>query len=225
MQIKDLPKSERPQEKLIYSGASSLSSSELLALIIRTGNRDKSAIQLAEDVLAYSNNESGGIYNIEVNELQNITGIGVAKACSVVATIELARRLSFNKGEKKSLIKNASDAAEMLMKKLRYEKKEHLIMLVLNMKCEVEAEITISIGALDHTIMHPREILSKALKRSAAAILIAHNHPSGDPTPSQDDISSTKKLIDASEMVGIRVLDHIIIGDGVFLSMRGERLI
>lgn len=112
MQIKDLPKSERPQEKLIYSGASSLSSSELLALIIRTGNRDKSAIQLAEDVLAYSNNESGGIYDIEVNELQNITGIGVAKACSVVATIELARRLSFNKREKKSLIKNASDAAE-----------------------------------------------------------------------------------------------------------------
>lgn len=225
MQIKNLPKNERPEEKLIYSGAGSLSSSELLALIIRTGSRDKSAVQLAEDILAYANDEAGGINNIEVNELQNITGVGVAKACSVAATIEFAKRMTSNRRELRTAVRSAIDASDMLMSKLRYEKKEHLIMLILNTKCEVEAEITVSIGALDHTIMHPREILGKALKRSAAAILLAHNHPSGDPTPSKEDILSTKKLIEAADIVGIKVVDHIIIGDGKFISMRGEQLI
>lgn len=225
MQIKDLPQNERPEEKLIYSGAKTLSSSELLALIIRTGSKDKSAVQLAEDVLAYANNEAGGINNIEINELQNIAGIGVAKACSVAATIELAKRMSNGKRGERKAVRTARDASDLLMNKLRHEKKEHLIMLILNTKCEVEAEITVSIGALDHTIMHPREILGKALKRSAAAILIAHNHPSGDPTPSRDDVKATNKLIKAADIVGIKVLDHIVIGDGRFISMKAEQLI
>lgn len=225
MQIKDLPQNERPEEKLIYSGAKTLSSSELLALIIRTGSKDKSAVQLAEDVLAYANNEAGGINNIEINELQNIAGIGVAKACSVAATIELAKRMSNGKRGERKAVRTARDASDLLMNKLRHEKKEHLIMLILNTKCEVEAEITVSIGALDHTIMHPREILGKALKRSAAAILIAHNHPSGDPTPSRDDVEATNKLIKAADIVGIKVLDHIVIGDGRFISMKAEQLI
>lgn len=225
MQIKDLPQNERPEEKLIYSGAKTLSSSELLALIIRTGSKDKSAVQLAEDVLVYANNEAGGINNIEINELQNIAGIGVAKACSVAATIELAKRMSNGKRGERKAVRTARDASDLLMNKLRHEKKEHLIMLILNTKCEVEAEITVSIGALDHTIMHPREILGKALKRSAAAILIAHNHPSGDPTPSRDDVEATNKLIKAADIVGIKVLDHIVIGDGRFISMKSEQLI
>lgn len=225
MQIRDLPLDERPQEKLIFKGASNLSTPELLALIIRTGSRDKSAVQLAEDVFAYASNESGGINNIEVNELQNIRGIGVTKACSIAATIELAKRLSFAKKPDRIQIRTAEDAAEILMQRLRYEKKEHLILFILNTKCEVEAEITVSIGDLNHTIMNPREILSKALKRSAAAILLAHNHPSGDPEPSQDDINSTIQLIKAGQLVGIRVLDHIIIGDGRFVSLRAEGML
>lgn len=225
MQIKNMPVYERPQEKLIYRGVSALSTSELLALIIRTGSHNKSAVQLAEDVMAYSSEEFGSLSASDVNELTEIDGIGTTKACSVIASIELAKRLSENASSDRRIITSPGDAAELVMDALRYEKREHLVELILNAKCEVESRVTISIGELSATSVHPREVFNPAIRRSAAGIIIVHNHPSGDPSASQEDIGSTRRLREAADIIGIKLLDHIIIGDGVYTSLKAEGML
>lgn len=226
MHIKDMPVNERPQEKLLYGGVSSLSTAELVALIIRTGNGDKSAVQLAEDVLSYASSESGSLGRIDARELTNIDGIGVTKACSIIASIELAKRISHNDilNKKQSML-STSEAAGILMEELRHEKREHLVAYLLNSKCEIEAKETISIGALSTTTIHPREVLSPAIRRGAAGIIIAHNHPSGDPTPSREDIEATMRIAEAAKIVGIKLLDHIIVGNSRYVSLKDEGII
>ena len=225
MQIKKMPACERPQEKMLFRGAEGLSTSELLALIIRTGSRSKSAIQLAEEIISYSSAEAGQLGCAEVKELTRIEGIGISKACSIVASIELAKRFSEKGADRRRTVSGPGDVSDMLMDSLRYEKKEHLIALMMNAKCEVESRVTISIGELSATSVHPREVFNPAIRRSAAGIIIAHNHPSGDPTPSREDITSTARLREASEIIGIKLLDHIIIGDGKYTSMKAEGLL
>ena len=218
MRIKDIPQEERPKEKLMYAGAESLSTSELLALIIRTGNSSKSAVQLADDVLAYSAKELGSL-----READEIDGIGSTKACSIVASLELARRLLGREtDEPRVSMKNPESVANLLMEDMRGLKQEHLVALLLNAKCEIESRITVSIGELTSTVVHPREVFRPAIRKGAAGIILAHNHPSGDPTPSQDDIQSTKRIMEVSKLVGIRLLDHLIIGDGRYISLRNE---
>lgn len=223
MRIKDIPQEERPKEKLMYAGAESLSTSELLALIIRTGNSSKSAVQLAEDVLAYSAKELGSLREADVQELTEIDGIGSTKACSIVASLELARRLLGRESDESRVsMKNPESVANLLMEDMRGLKQEHLVALLLNAKCEIESRITVSIGELTSTVVHPREVFRPAIRKGAAGIILAHNHPSGDPTPSQDDIQSTKRIMEVSKLVGIRLLDHLIIGDGRYISLRNE---
>lgn len=223
MRIKDIPQEERPKEKLMYAGAESLSTSELLALIIRTGNSNKSAVQLAEDVLAYSAKELGSLREADVQELTEIDGIGSTKACSIVASLELARRLLARESDESRIsMKNPESVANLLMEDMRELKQEHLVALLLNAKCEIESRITVSIGELTSTVVHPREVFRLAIRKGAAGIILAHNHPSGDPTPSQDDIQSTKRIMEVSKLVGIRLLDHLIIGDGRYISLRNE---
>lgn len=223
MRIKDIPQEERPKEKLMYAGAESLSTSELLALIIRTGNSSKSAVQLAEDVLAYSAKELGSLREADVQELTEIDGIGSTKACSIVASLELARRLLGRESDESRIsMKNPESVANLLMKDMRGLKQEHLVALLLNAKCEIESRITVSIGELTSTVVHPREVFRPAIRKGAAGIILVHNHPSGDPTPSQDDIQSTKRIMEVSKLVGIRLLDHLIIGDGRYISLRNE---
>lgn len=223
MRIKDIPQEERPKEKLMYAGAESLSTSELLALIIRTGNSSKSAVQLAEDVLAYSAKELGSLREADVQELTEIDGIGSTKACSIVASLELARRLLGREtDEPRVSMKNPESVANLLMEDMRGLKQEHLVALLLNAKCEIESRITVSIGELTSTVVHPREVFRPAIRKGAAGIILVHNHPSGDPTPSQDDIQSTKRIMEVSKLVGIRLLDHLIIGDGRYISLRNE---
>ena len=223
MRIKDIPQEERPKEKLMYAGAESLSTSELLALIIRTGNSSKSAVQLAEDVLAYSAKELGSLREADVQELTEIDGIGSTKACSIVASLELARRLLGRESDESRIsMKNPESVANLLMEDMRGLKQEHLVALLLNAKCEIESRITVSIGELTSTVVHPREVFRPAIREGAAGIILAHNHPSGDPTPSQDDIQSTKRIMEVSKLVGIRLLDHLIIGDGRYISLRNE---
>lgn len=223
MRIKDIPQEERPKEKLMYAGAESLSTSELLALIIRTGNSSKSAVQLAEDVLAYSAKELGSLREADVQELTEIDGIGSTKACSIVASLELARRLLGRESDESRIsMKNPESVANLLMEDMRGLKQEHLVALLLNAKCEIESRITVSIGELTSTVVHPREVFRLAIRKGAAGIILAHNHPSGDPTPSQDDIQSTKRIMEVSKLVGIRLLDHLIIGDGRYISLRNE---
>lgn len=223
MHIKEMPASERPQEKLLYGGASGLSNSELLALIIRTGTGDKSAVRLADEVISYASNNIGSLGAAEVRELTEIDGIGEAKACSIVAAMELSRRIKSEKqSERLTKVRDSLDVAEILMEELMYEKRELFVALNLNAKLQVESKYTVSIGNVDSAPVHPREVFAPAIRRGASAVVVAHNHPSGDPTPSPQDIEVTKRLMDASEIIGIRLLDHLIIGNGVFTSMKTE---
>lgn len=226
MQIKEMPTVERPQEKLLYRGVSSLSNSELLALVIRTGTSSKSSIQLAEDVLSYAFNNIGSLGRAEVQELTNIDGIGEAKACSIVASMELAKRMYIdNASHKRIVLRDCTDVVNLLMEEMLFEKRELLMALLLNVKGEVESKEIISIGELSATNVHPREVLSPAIRKGAAAIVIAHNHPSGDPTPSDEDILATRRLLEAAKIVGINLVDHVIIGNGRYTSLKAEGVI
>lgn len=223
MQIKKMPEGERPQEKMLYAGAGCLSNSELLALIIRTGTEDKSAVRLADDVITYTNNYTGGLDTAEVGELIKINGIGCAKACSIVAAVELSKRLiSCRQNAHRVTLRDSRQVADLLTEEMMLEKREIFMALNLNSKLQVESKSTISIGNIDSAPVHPREVFGPAIRRGAAAVVVAHNHPSGDPTPSMQDIEITKRLIKASEILGIRLLDHVIIGNGCFISMKNE---
>ena len=223
MQIKEMPENERPQEKLVYGGASGLSNSELLALIIRTGTNDKSAVRLADEVISYANANIGDLGMAEVRELTEIDGIGEAKACSIVAAMELSKRLTSDRQSAvRRRVRDSRQVAELLKEEMVCEKRELFMTLNLDTKLRVESKSVISIGNADSAPVHPREVFGPAVRRGASAVIVAHNHPSGDPTPSSQDIEVTKRLIAASEVIGIRLLDHVIIGNGVFTSMRSE---
>jgi DNA repair protein RadC len=223
MQIKKMPEAERPQEKMLYGGAGSLSNSELLALIIRTGTGDKSAIRLADEVISYADGFAGGLGAAEVRELTEIDGIGEAKACSIVAAIELSKRLiSGHQGAVRPRLRDSAQVAELLLEEMMYEKRELFMTINLNSKMQVESKSVISIGNLDSAPVHPREVFGPAIRRGAAAVVVAHNHPSGDPSPSPQDIEVTERLISASKILGIRLIDHVIVGSGCFTSMKSE---
>ena len=225
MHIKKMPETERPQEKMLYGGAGALSNSELLALIIRTGTGDKSALRLADEVISYADENTGGLGAAEVRELTAIDGIGEAKACSIVAAMELSKRMvSGHRSAVRARIRDSRQVAEILMNEMMYEKREFFMAINLNSKMQVESKSVISIGSLDSAPVHPREGFGPAVRRGAAAVVVAHNHPSGDPTPSPQDIEVTKRLIKASEVLGIKLIDHVIVGNGCFTSMKSEGL-
>lgn len=215
----ELPIEERPRERLLQAGAETLSTSELLALVLGTGTRGESAIAVGERVLSHV----GGLrelLDVQVSELRQVSGVGVAKAVTILAAIELGRRLHISVGAPAQKITSPQDAAGYLMEKLRFLRKEHFVTIHLDTKHHILGEEVVSIGSLNASIVHPREIFKTAVKRSAAAIICAHNHPSGDPTPSQEDIDVTKRLVAAGTILGVEVLDHIVIGDKRYISLR-----
>jgi DNA repair protein RadC len=226
MQIKDMPARERPQEKLMFAGAGSLSNSELLALIIRTGTSEKSSVQLAEEVIAYADSITGGLGKADARELTGIEGIGEAKACSIIAAIELSKRIIAERVMETSCrLNDSTDVADLLMKEMMYEDREFFMALYLNTRMKVESKSIISIGGLDMALVHPREVFAPAVRRGAAAVIVAHNHPSGDPEPSEEDILLTNRLLESSRILGIRLVDHVIIGSGRYTSFRDAGLI
>jgi len=225
MYIKELPQNERPREKMMSCGISYLSNSELIAILLRTGTKNKSALGLAEEILSMENNGILFLSECAPEQLAAIKGIGTAKACQILAGIELGRRISTKPREKKTKVNCPESIASLFMEEMRYYKKEVFNVLMLNTKGEIIGTEKISVGDLSSTVIHPREVFLPAIKRSAAAVAFAHNHPSGDPAPSGDDITTTKKLIDAGKIIGIAVWDHIIIGDGKYVSFREEKLI
>ena len=217
--IKDIPADMRPREKLLRYGPGILSQQELLAIIIRTGSRDANAIQLAESIL-YQFQDLRGLYSASVEELcAAASGVGQAKAAQVKAALELGRRLS-QQDSQVVRIKSPQDAAAWVMEDLRYLQHEQFRILLLNTKNIIIAWEEVSRGSLNSSIVHPREVFARAIKRSAAAVILVHNHPSGDPTPSQEDINLTRRLVEVGHLVGIEVLDHLVIGDGVFASLK-----
>jgi DNA repair protein RadC len=222
--IKELPEEERPREKLIKYGAESLTNAELLALIIRIGNRERTAVELAQDIL----NHYGGIKGLNysgIADLISIKGVGKAKAVQIMAVLELSKRLAALNSDEKEVIKTPEDVANLVMPELRFFTQEVFKLVLLDIKNQVLALPVISKGGLSSSIVHPREVFKEAIKKSAAAVILVHNHPSGIPEPSKDDIKITRRLIDAGNIIGIDVLDHIIIGDGIYLSMKEKGII
>lgn len=222
MKIKNLPPTERPVEKCISYGIESLSNYELLAILLGSGNREKSAIGLAEEIIARDKSGIRYLMDTSIEELMQISGVGEKKAARIAAALELGKRISSFKPERKFRIDIADDVADILMEDMRYDKKESLKAILLNVKKEVISVETISIGGLSNAPVHPRDIFSPAIKKGASAIILAHNHPSGDPTPSDADIAATRSVIDSGKTLGIYVLDHVIIGDNRFTSMAEE---
>lgn len=218
LKIKDLQQEDKPRERLKSYGADRLTNRELLAIIINSGSKQFSSIDCANQVLKLVN-QLRDLRHLTLPELLSVNGIGEKKALTILAVIELAKRMHSNTVLDKIEINEPQDVANYLMEKLRYLKQEHFVALLLNTKNQIIHEQSIFIGSLNMSIVHPRDLLREAVKHSAASIVIAHNHPSGDPTPSLEDIKTTKRLLYCCDLMGIDLLDHIIIGDGEFISL------
>ena len=222
MKIKDLPKSDRPREKLIAKGVENLKDAELLAILLRTGTTGKNAIEIASQILSkYSKKR---LLQMTYNDLSKISGIDSAKATTLLAAFELSKRALEVNDTNLPVISDAKDAVAQLSD-MRDLKKEHLVALYLNAKNQLVHKETISMGTLNANLVHPREVFEPALKYSAAQIIAAHNHPSGDPKPSEDDLEVTKRLIEAGKMMGIELMDHVIVSKNSHFSFKEEKLL
>lgn len=223
--IKDIPIDDRPRERLIKFGPEALSNAELLAIILRVGTKSESAIAMANRIISSSKEGLKFLSTATIEELSDIKGIGEAKAAQIKASLELGKRLKSFRASTKVKINSPEDVAEIVMEDMRYLRKEHLRVLFLNTKNIVSDVKDLSIGSLNSSVVHPREIFSEAIRKSSSSIIICHNHPSGDPTPSQEDIAITKRLLEVGKLVGIDLLDHVIIGDGKFVSLKEKGIL
>ncbi|MCG3089248.1 RadC family protein [Sporosarcina cyprini] len=219
MMIRDVHISDRPRERLIRQGASSLSNQELIAILLRTGTKEESVLMLANRILS-SFDKIQDLREATIEEMMSVKGVGQAKAVQILAAVEIGKRLYQKHTQGRYTIRSPEDAAAYLMTDMSTLQQEHFVVLFLNVKNEVLHKQTVFIGSLNSSIVHPREIFREAVKRSAASIIVAHNHPSGHPAPSPEDIEVTKRLVEAGSIVGIDLLDHVIIGDHRFISLK-----
>lgn len=215
---------DKPRERLMTYGAEQLTNQELLAIIINTGIKDENVLEVSNKLLNLVDNIRE-LRHLTLQELRGVKGIGEKKAITLLAMIELAVRMHTHSLEDKVRIKSPQCVADLLMERMRYYTQEHFIALYLNTKNVVIHEEVIFKGSLNASIVHPREVFKSAVKRSAANIIVCHNHPSGDPTPSVEDIEATKRLMNCGTLFGIELLDHIIIGDGTFVSIKEKGLV
>lgn len=239
IKIKELPEDERPYEKLELYGEKKLSNAELLAIIIKTGTKESTSIELANKILLLQNDKNLEmssqshlkkslqddnsllqlLQNISIEELMKIKGIGKVKAIQIKAVCELAKRMSKPNCSKKVKVSCTQDVANLVMDELRFEKVEFVKLILLNAKNIVIKIVDISKGSTNSALVEPKEILYEAIKTSAPRIILVHNHPSGDSTPSIADIEMTKRLYSAANLIGIQLLDHIVVGDRCFTSI------
>jgi DNA repair protein RadC len=221
--IKQWPEDERPREKLLKSGPETLSDAELLALILRTGDAvsGKSALDIGRELLQ----QFGGLRSlagVSTADICRIKGAGPAKAACIKAALELAGRCLSQRLENNERYTSPRQVFDHFHYAFRDRRKEYFLALLLDGKNRIIREVRISEGSLNQSIVHPREVFSPAVRESAAAVILVHNHPTGDPAPSREDIEITRRLREAGDLVGIKVLDHIIIGDGTFLSFASQ---
>ncbi len=222
--IHDLPASERPRERLQKFGAEALSAQEVLAVILGRGIAGESVMVTAQRLLSQFGSLKG-IAVASLEELAGVRGIGLAKAAQIKAAFELTSRIEgYQESGKKETVKTPEDVVALVRSRLRSKKKEYFLALLLDTRNQLIRVAEISVGSLDSSIVHPREVFKEAVSASAASVLFAHNHPSGDPEASEDDINLTKRLVEAGEIMGIDVLDHVIIGDRGYLSLKREGL-
>lgn len=224
MTVKNMAIEERPREKMLAKGEKNLSNAELLAILLRTGTKHKNAIELANYII---NKDLQGIRYLQdmtIEELCKIDGIGLSKATQVKAALELGIRVASFKPIKYK-VKNPWDIYKYYMDSLRYHKKEVFKVVLLNTKNEIISDVDVSIGTLNSSLVHPREVFREAIKRSTNKIILIHNHPSGSVDPSKEDKNITSRLIECGEIIGIEVIDHIIIGDGLYFSFKENMII
>lgn len=221
--ITDLAASERPRERLVTLGAQALNTAELLAILMRTGVEGENAVQVGQRLLQ----ELGGLSGLQrasIEEIQAVHGLGVAKAATLKAAIELGRRLTLQIPENRPTVHSPADAAGLVLYEMAALEHEHLRVMLLNIRNQVLDIVEIYRGSLNASMVRVGEVFKPAVRRHAAAIIIVHNHPSGDPTPSPDDIAVTKAIIESGNLLDIEVLDHLIIGQGSFVSMKERGL-
>ncbi|TCL70951.1 DNA replication and repair protein RadC [Hydrogenispora ethanolica] len=217
--IKDLPLEERPRERLIHNGPEHLAAAELIAIILRTGSANRTAINVAEELIA-TYKDLRGLAKASVAEIAHCHGIGPAKAVQLKAAFELGRRVLTSNPVQQPAIRNPQDIFDLLKASFQDLDREHFKVVHLNTKNQVLKIETTAIGILSSSPVHPREVFKEAVKMSSAGVVLAHNHPSGDPTPSKDDLLLTSRLREAGEILGISVIDHVIFGDNRYISLK-----
>jgi DNA repair protein RadC len=222
--VHDLPLSERPRERLLKLGSEALSAQEILALILGRGVKNESVMVTSQKLLSRFGNLKG-VANASMEELTQTKGIGPAKAAQIKAAFELSKRLEIDVDEKpKAVLKSPEDVAAAVSRQLKGKKKEHFLVICLDTRNRLINCRPVSVGSLDTSIVHPREVFKEAVTSSAASVIFVHNHPSGDPEPSKEDIELTKRLAKAGEIVGIDVLDHVIVCDKSHSSLKAKNL-
>ncbi|HET7265764.1 MAG TPA: DNA repair protein RadC [bacterium] len=217
--IRDLPDELRPRERLLRHGADALSAAELVAVLLRTGSPTRSAVDVAADLIG----RHGSLARLAaagVRELRDVDGVGEVKALNLLAAFELGRRLGTLPARQRPRIEGPADAARLVMGRLRFAEAERFLVLLLNTRHEVLDTVEVTRGGLASSPVHPREVFKPAVREGAAAVILVHNHPSGDPAPSRADLAVTARLCRAATVMGIPVLDHMIIGDGRWVSLR-----
>lgn len=220
--IRELPAPERPYEKCMAMGASALSDAELLAVILRTGTKGQGALETARKILSLSPAAEGllGLHHLTVNELKKVPGIGMVKAVQLSCIGELSKRMTRKSIDREELFSSPDVVAAYFMEEMRHKEKEELRVVFLNTKGRRLHDTVISIGTVNSSMVSPREIFLEALKFQAVSIILLHNHPSGDPAPSREDILVTGRVAEAGKLIGISLTDHIIIGDRCYISLK-----
>ncbi|MDO5422819.1 MAG: DNA repair protein RadC [Eubacteriales bacterium] len=225
--MKQLPQDEKPYEKTLRFGTQALTDAELLAVILRTGAQGISALDLSKSVLNASAAPKGllGLHHLTVNDLMKIHGIGKVKAIQIQCILELSRRIAKATHADGLRFEHPSTIADYYMEDFRHSGQEQIVLMMLNTRCKLLGEKVISKGTVSGSLISPREIFLEALHYQAVTIVLVHNHPSGDPTPSQDDIWLTRRVAQAGELIGIHLMDHVILGDHTYVSMREEKIL
>lgn len=222
--IRDWPEQDKPRERMARLGAQYLSDAEVVAILLGTGSSSDTALGLAQRILAKSEDQCGTslgfLLKWSQDELTAISGVGPAKAARLVAAVEIGRRLNQQKVEKQFSVTRGREVFEYIRLEAESLEREHFWILTLNSRNQITGKDLVSMGSLDAAIVHPREIFKCCIKKSAAAIILVHNHPSGDPDPSDDDMDITRRLVDAGKLLGIHVLDHVVVARGKYFSMR-----
>ncbi|WP_294403682.1 DNA repair protein RadC [uncultured Clostridium sp.] len=225
LNIRNIPEHEKPKEKLLTYGAETLSNSELLSIIIGTGRKGENAVELSSRILRKFN-DLDGILNAEYNDIVSIDGIKSAKASQIMALSELFKRFRTLKAGRKDIkITSPKDLADLLMGEMSYLNQEVLKVITLSTKNTIIEAMDVFKGSLNNSIVHPREIFKRAISKHSASVIICHNHPSGDPTPSREDINITLRIKECGKIIGIPLIDHIIIGNNKFVSLKEKGLI
>ncbi|MGQ9611460.1 MAG: RadC family protein [Chloroflexus sp.] len=223
LRIHEQPIHDQPRERLARQGAGSLSDTELLAILLRVGTNGTNVVQLAQQLLA----ESGGLQGLQrldFQELCRLHGMGVSKAASIKAALEIGRRLARSSIEERFPIHSPADVATLLLVEMSHLDQEHLRTILLDTKNRVQQITTVYIGSLNAANVRVGEVFKEAVRRNSAGIIVVHNHPSGEPTPSMEDIEITRQLVAAGRLLDIEVVDHLIIGNGRYVSMRERGL-